>query len=482
MSGSDRTTYAGGFAGLDSEVDAAVLDVHGEFPTWLTGTLLRTGPAKFDIGCHSVNHWFDGLAMLHRFSFADGEVTYRNRFLRSDPFSRSIEKGSLADGAFATDPCRTLFQRVAAVFSPQFTDNGNVNIDAFGGEPVALTETLLPVRFDPETLAARGHYPMSKDVGGMISIAHPHHDAERRCRYSYVVEFARRSQYRVFAIPDDGSPQRVVATMEVDKPAYMHSFAMTEHYLVLTEFPLVVDPLRMMLNLSPFIRNYRWLPERGLRFHVFEKDTGRHVVSRTAEAAFAFHHINAYEAGDDLFIDVVVYDDASIIDQLYLSRLRAGEPVSATGRPTRFTLPLSGDGQVRATRLTDSMLELPRTDYARCAGRPYRYVWGNGRRPDGMFLDSIVRVDIESGEERTWSADGAFPGEPVFVARPGATMEGDGVLISVVLDAHRGMSYLLLLDAISLSDIARAECPHAIPFGLHGCYYPAQGRHRSLSM
>ena len=117
----------------------------------------------------------------------------------------------------------------------------------FGGEPVALTETTLPVRFDAETLETLGHYAASADVGGMVSIAHPHYDAARACRFSYVVDFGRKSHYRLFAIPDDGSPERVVAEMPVDKPAYMHSFAMTERYLVLTEFPLVVDPLRLML-------------------------------------------------------------------------------------------------------------------------------------------------------------------------------------------------------------------------------------------
>ena len=146
-------------------------------------------------------------------------------------------KGSLARGEFATDPCRTLFQRVAAVFSPQLTDNCNVNVDMFGGVPVALTETTLPVRFDAETLQTLGHYAASAEVGGMVSIAHPHHDAARGCRFSYVVDFGRKSHYRLFAIPDDGSPERVVAEMPVDKPAYMHSFAMTERYLVLTEFP-----------------------------------------------------------------------------------------------------------------------------------------------------------------------------------------------------------------------------------------------------
>ncbi len=472
MTGSDRASFAIGFADLDAEVDHVRLTARGDFPTWLSGTLLRTGPAKFDIGSTTVNHWFDGLAMLHRFSFADGDVTYANRFLRSDAYCESVDKGGLALGGFATDPCRTLFQRVAAVFSPHYTDNGNVNIDAFGGEPVALTETMLPVRFDPETLQAMGHYAISEEVGGQVSIAHPHHDRRRGCRFSYVVQFGPRSHYRLFAIPDDGSPQRVVAEMPVDKPAYMHSFAMTERYLVLTEFPLVVDPVRLLLNISPFICNYRWTPERGLRFHVFDKDSGELVVSHTADAAFAFHHVNAYEAGDDLIIDVVTYDDAQIIDQLYLSPLRAGDAVRATGRPTRFTLSLRAETPVGVGILADQMVELPRIDYENRAGQPYCYMWGNGRTSHGEFLDSVVRVDVTNGETRTWHSEGCFPGEPVFVGRPAAEEEGDGVLLSVVLDAQRGGSFLLVLDAHSLAEIARAECPHQIPFGLHGSYFP----------
>lgn len=473
MTGSDRTSYAAGFVDLDSEVGPVQLAVRGTFPPWLSGSLLRTGPAKFNVGATTVNHWFDGLAMLHKFSFVDGGITYANRFLHSDSYCEAAVKGALARGEFATDPCRTLFQRVAAVFSPHLTDNCNVNIDCFGGEPVALTETTLPVRFDTETLQTLGHYEASVEVGGMVSIAHPHHDAKRGCRFSYVVDFGRRSKYRLFAIPDDGSPERVVAELAVDKPAYMHSFAMTERYLVLTEFPLVVDPLRLMVGAAPFIRNYRWTPEYGLKFHVFDKDSGALVASHEAKAAFAFHHVNAFEDRDDIVVDVITYDDASIIDQLYLKRLRAGETVSATGRLTRYWVPLSSDVPVDCTVIADEMLELPRIDYERCAGLPYRYVWGTGRREGGDFLDTIVRVDIASGETRTWEAANAFPGEPVFVAAPDASNEGEGVLLSVVLDAARGSSFLLVLDAQTLAELARAECPHHIPFGFHGNYFPA---------
>jgi carotenoid cleavage dioxygenase-like enzyme len=56
----------------------------------------------------------------------------------------------------------------------------------------------------------------------------------------------------------------------------------------------------------------------------------------------------------------------------------------------------------------------------------------------------------------------------VFVAAPEAGDEDEGVLLSVVLDNRTGNSFLLVLDARSLDEMARAEVPHHIPFGFHG--------------
>jgi carotenoid cleavage dioxygenase-like enzyme len=40
----------------------------------------------------------------------------------------------------------------------------------------------------------------------------------------------------------------------------------------------------------------------------------------------------------------------------------------------------------------------------------------------------------------------------------------------VVFDARAKTSYLLVLDARDLTEIARASVPHHIPFGFHGLY------------
>jgi carotenoid cleavage dioxygenase-like enzyme len=69
-----------------------------------------------------------------------------------------------------------------------------------------------------------------------------------------------------------------------------------------------------------------------------------------------------------------------------------------------------------------------------------------------------------------WEEPGSYPGEPVFVAAPDAKAEDEGVLLSVVLNGERGNSFLLVVDARSLDELARAEVPHHIPFGFHGQY------------
>ena len=99
-----------------------------------------------------MNHWFDGLAMLHRFSFADGRSPTRTASSRAKAYRAAQETGGIAYSEFATDPCRSLFQRVTAMFSPKLTDNANVNLTKLGERFIAMTETPIPVQFDAETL------------------------------------------------------------------------------------------------------------------------------------------------------------------------------------------------------------------------------------------------------------------------------------------------------------------------------------------
>jgi beta,beta-carotene 9',10'-dioxygenase len=450
----------GGFESRDRETRVDRLPLQGKLPDWLQGSLVRTSPAKWEIGERTMNHWFDGYAMLHRFGIADGEVSYANRFLQTKAYRAAEEKGEIVYSEFATDPCRSLFSRVFSMFSPKITDNANIDLVKLGERYIAMTETPIPVEFDAETLETVG---VAYKPPGLLTTAHPHLDRATGGMLNYAAKLGPRNSYRFFLLRPGASKPEVLAKLPVREPAYMHSFGLTERWLVLAEFPYVVNPIAIPLSGRPYVENYRWKPQRGTKITLIDRATGETTGPFETDACFCFHHVNSYEENGSVVVDACTYDDPQIIEDLYLERLRAGKAPD-TAELRRFRIEL-GSGKVTNERLAEG-LELPRINYARNSERRHRYVWGVDAK--SWWLDRIVKADVETGEVRVWSEDGCSPSEPVFVASPDAGAEDEGVLLSVVFDSRSGRSFMLALDATDLSELARAEAPHHIPYGFHG--------------
>src|ERR1700710_1202037 len=217
-----------GFATLEQETVLDELALSGELPGWLGGSLLRTGPAKFEVGEQRLRHWFDGLAMLHRFTVADGKVSYGNRYLQSRSYRAAKEHRKLVYGEFATDPCRSLFKRVQSMFQPgkMLPDNANINVTHLGERFIAMTETPMPVQFDPHTLETAGVQPY--EVPGVLTTAHPQLERADGGMLNYAAKLGRVSSYRFFHLAPQQSTPSVVCSIPVKEPAYMHSFGLSE--------------------------------------------------------------------------------------------------------------------------------------------------------------------------------------------------------------------------------------------------------------
>ncbi|WP_137286348.1 carotenoid oxygenase family protein [Halorussus salinisoli] len=504
--------YSPGFRSLDAEHEDLSLAVEGEIPSWLSGSLVRNGPGKFEVGGERVEHWFDGLAMLHKFRFVDGEVRYSNRFLRTDTYRRAVEDGTVSS-QFATSGSY-LDQLKSFLRDP--TDNANVGVATVGGEYVALTETPRRVRFDPETLSSRGDLEYDDDLTGHHVTAHLRHDDRRGETVGYMTEFGRRNRYHVYRVPDerperesdsgrvsdsesDLDPRRIpVASVEVDRPAYIHSFALTPRFAIIVEPPYVVNPLRFLLpGGGGFIDNYEWRPERGTRFLVFDRSSGELVVEPTTAPFFFFHTVNAFEEGESeasdesVVVDLVAYDDATIVDDLFMSAVEGEEGAepsldAAEGVLTRFRVPLGGrregDERGESSEVTRESLyrgiELPRVAPA-AHMRPYRYAFGQATGRDGQ--NGLAKVDVETGDSWEWWAEGHFAGEPIFVPEPafsedesekGEAKEDRGVVLAPALNVEAERTVLVVLDGETFSEVARVRVPHHIPFGFHGEFFP----------
>ena len=460
-----------GFSTLDEELNIENLSVKGTIPKWLSGTLIRNGPAKFEVGKEKFQHWFDGLAMLHKFSFKDGKVAYANKFLESNAFKSAMETGKISYKEFATDPCRSIFKRVSSMFSTKFTDNANVNITKIANHFVAMTETPLPVEFDLKTLKTVGVFSYDDKINSGLTTAHPHYDYVQNRLVNYTTKISRVSSYNVYNMDDGTESRNLIGSVSVEEPAYMHSFGMTENYVILVEFPLVVKPLDLLMSGKPFIENFSWKPDRGTRFIVINKQNGNLVGIYQSDAFFAFHHVNSFEKDGEVFVDIVAYHDSSIVNALYLDVLRGKKddtiPVSQI---RRYSIPIQG-GTVKYDIVSSDAVELPRINYKKYNTKDYNFVYGISTYSANDFANQLIKIDILHKVSKIWSEKNCYPGEPVFVTTPNAVDEDDGVILSVVLDASNNKSFLLVLDAITFEEMARAEVPHHIPFGFHGQYF-----------
>ncbi|WP_059006064.1 carotenoid oxygenase family protein [Streptomyces specialis] len=124
--------------------------------------------------------------------------------------------------------------------------------------------------------------------------------------------------------------------------------------------------------------------------------------------------------------------------------------------------------------VSEEPFEWPRINYGADNGRPYRYAYGVGAVSDPAApTATITKLDLTDGTTTHWHESGCYTGEPVFVPDPNRPADDDaGVVLSIVFQPARNASFLLVLDARDLTELARAHAPHHLPFGFHGNHFP----------
>jgi carotenoid cleavage dioxygenase-like enzyme len=459
----------------------ATLPVEGDLPAWLDGALVRNGPGRFEVGGRRLTHWFDGLALPRRYAFdpVDGTVDYRVRFLRSETY-RAAVAGRLAADQFGTRADGGVLSRLARLRRPTLTDNASVSVARVGDRLAAVTETPRMVELDPETLATRGTFGHDDGLDLTGSLGHVHHDPVRGESVNLGVRYARESEYVLTRRPDGARERTVVGRVGVDRPSYVHSFALTPRYAVVTLSPWVTRP-RDLLFADTFSDAFSWRPERGTRFLVLDRETGEVVARPRTDPVFVFHHAAAFEADDAVVVDLVAHPDHRAVTGLRLDALRSGRPGLPAADLRRYRLPLDG-GAPSVERLHEGSVEFPTLDYGAAVGPGEHetvYLAATDPDPPVGLPTRVDRLDLATGERASWERPGTYPGEPLFVPRTPAAARADGdgvgettegVLLVELLDPGADRTALHVLDAATLDAVARVDLPHRLPLGFHGQY------------
>ncbi|PSQ59398.1 beta-carotene 15,15'-monooxygenase [Halobacteriales archaeon SW_7_71_33] len=497
--------YRAGFRTQAEEVSDRRLSVEGALPSWLRGDYVVNGPGQFEVGDESLVHWFDPLAMLRRFRFDEDGVRYANRFVRSRDFTFAREHGRVRTGFPGTPPDRPVWERLRQVLTGVFPDNPVIGVQRFGDQHLAVTESPWGLAFDPETLATTGRVDLTRGLDADFTLAHVQYDHDRERFLNLGVSYGRETTYTLFERPGDRpvgeSDPTTIARLRFDEAPYVHSFALTADHVVVTVNAFGLDASAL---LSGAVTGGTFLDAFGpidapTRFVVLDRETGAHVRTVEAPPAFVYHHANAFERhvdGDpdrdrEVVLDCVAFEDERAVTGLTLSNLRGASPALPTGDLVRYRLPLDGADDDRATTarpvaeretLHEGPVEFPTIDYAGHGGEPYRYVYLAETEPgSGSLPTDVTKVDVDDGRVRRWREAGTHPGEPVFVPAPDGEREDDGVLLTVLLDPGADRSTLVVLDADTLSELARAPLPHRLPYAFHGQFYGPVSPGRSMA-
>ncbi|TSL68244.1 Beta,beta-carotene 15,15'-dioxygenase [Bagarius yarrelli] len=464
-------------------------EVRGSLPEWLHGTLVRNGPGLFSFGETSYNHWFDGMALLHSFTIKHGEVTYRSKYLRSDTYNSNLEADRIVVSEMGTmaypHPSKNMLNKMITFVNhtvPDFTDNCACNIIKYGNDYFATSETNYIRKIDPVTLETQDKVDYKKYVSVNLAISHPHYDKEGNS-YNMGTSIANKgkTKYIIFKVPaaDLGKTQagsdwtsplkdtEIMATIpcrSMFTPSYYHSFGMTENYFIFFELPLKLDIVKMATAYM-----------RGVLIHLIDRRTKKEVdVKYYTDTMVVYHHVNAFEEDGHVIVDVIAFDDHSLYELFYLDKQKELSASSTVVKPTykRFVLPLmdkpaeTGENLVKLKYSTATAVK-EKDGKLHCQPE----VINEGKH--AHLSVQAFKLDVETKLHDEWSAENCFPSESVFVPRPGATEEDDGVVLNSVINCNPGESdFLLVLDGKSFQELARASVNVELHMDMHGFFIP----------
>ncbi|KAF2165566.1 hypothetical protein M409DRAFT_66990 [Zasmidium cellare ATCC 36951] len=528
---------AGAFNTLQDTRTKIQIPISGYFPNHVAGELYRAGPGQHRVprtnpsdGYVEVDHWFDGFVTMHRFELvagADGkcEQAWYSSYNQVDELLQKAKDTGRIDGiTFAQhrDPCDTFYKKFKSVFNQSAPSNqANSNI-AVAFQPTlpanvksakekqgdvkdrrlvtSTTDACVTKTFDAETLEPLGitrQEHLHSSLKGPLSGAHPEYDPATGDVYNYNLELGPRHIYRVFRANTKTGDVEVLAEISGRdiKGAYIHSFFMTQNFVVLCIWPAFFKNMglsvlweRNILDALAYDANAQttWL--------VVDRKGGRGLVKKfTSPPFFSFHTTNAWEEKStkdgevDLILELCTFGNMDILNRFYYKNLLSnGSGVHKYAdndrkelNLSRFKLsgvPLQGSSLSSKTEIAARILDVPAPNAGdlprinpnyNC--KPHRYVWTVIDTGKSSFMDSIGKTDMQTGECIRWSTPRHTPSEPVYVPAPGGG-EDEGHVLCVVYDGDSGTSYLLCLDASTMKEVGRAEVRKAVGIGFHGMH------------
>ncbi|HWF83569.1 MAG TPA: carotenoid oxygenase family protein [Vicinamibacterales bacterium] len=452
-----------------AEAAGTSVRVDGALPSYVRGTCLLNGPARFARAGLRYRHWLDGDGMVAALALGPGGARFRNRFVRSRKFIREEAEQRPVFRTFGTAFAGDELARGIGLESPV-----NVSVYPYRGALLAFGEQGLPWALDPITLETLGVYTFSGQLNEVTPFsAHPKIDHRTGELFNFGVSFSSRSPtLNVFRFAADGT-LAYRRRLRLPYASSIHDFAISERFIVFYVSPLILRMDALLQQGATVMEALSWQPELGSRLIVLSRETGAEVASIDAGHRYCLHLVNAFDRDGRLIVDVVEFDqplypEYQVLPDLFTDTFR--------GHPVRFILdPERGAIVERRDIAYACSPDFPAHD-ADVLGQPYDQFFMLGiskaGRPGRKFFDHLVRVSWPTERVDVYEAPAScyYGGEPCLIPDP-ATPDG-GAIVCQQFDAERVVSSFVVFDAGALSagPIATLTLDSPIPLLFHSVF------------
>ena len=467
-----------GYDSQPNEYEYEIENIEGKIPPELSGTLFRNGPGLLDIGGAEIYHPFDGDGMISAFYFKDSKAYYRNRFVQTAAYlqEQKAEK-ILYRGVFGTQKPGGWLNNA---FDLRLKNIANTGVIYWGGKLLALWEAAEPHRLDPKTLDTLGiDYLDSVLEPGDAFSAHPwidpscEMDGGTPCLVNFRLEPGLSSKITLFEFAPDGKLLRRHAH-SIPGFSFIHDFIITPNYAIFFQNPVNFNPFPFVFGMRGAGECVQFQPDKPTSVILIPRDPHNNEIKTfSVESGFVFHHANAFEKGNKVYIDSIAYQTLPQV-QPNSNYKEVDFDSLDPGQLWRFTLDLE-NSTVSRQMLDSRCCEFP-THNPEKVGRDYRYLYIGAAPNDtggNAPLQAIMKLDLQTGARQLHSfAPSGYVSEPIFVPKPNAESEDAGWVLTLVYDGSKHRSTLAILDGENLAGdaIALLHLKHHIPYGLHGSW------------
>lgn len=465
------------YADAPESLTLAVTDVEGTLPDGLRGTLLRNGPGIQGAGSDRF-HLLDGYGYVVGLTLGDGAPRLRARHVKTKGFERERAAGKqLQRKVFTNKPSRW-----SNLLDLNPGNGANHDVVAFGGR-IAATDAPGHFLLDAQTLETVGPSPLDGlRTSGLATLCQmPRIDPATGRLVTFSVAPGLRDSIRWLELDEGWKVVKEVKGTFGGPGVILHDLAFTPRWYVVTEIGRLNAPAVAWGGRSVF-DCIEAGPGGARRLYFFSREDGTRREAVLPPGLQSFHLYNAFDDGDDVVVDLVLYPKRLDFNVLQPKGARSGIEAMQGVEAVAHRLTFTKAGEVKLRAYPQAVGDSPTVNPG-FFGRRTKYGWfptpterGDEDAPAAYFYaHGVARLDFESGVVTKWSAGPrVFCGPPAFAPRPGASGEDDGWLLVWAADTEKDRTSVFVLDAakVEAGPLARLHVGPCLPAVSHAEFVP----------